>query len=477
MLRLSILFIFFQSLVFAKLPIALSDILASSASQDKAFYETFSFHQKKSEQVVLESFLKGENKVALIRADMLRKLHKKVSHGHSQAYKIIGKTTKRSILYFAGRFHTKPKSISVLKQHVFSIGELGDHASTYLKGLLNQTNLKYTLNTVSIGAFRSISKIDRQEIDAIFLFASKSYKNIIQKYLHPYPSNMKKFLQNQRDFVCTDTECYLPYYLIVSKNLGKHVMQNIYDKTKTILDIDSPLVANLGNYFMYTTNVKVPTPKQKIEEKSLYNISTDRNPILHRAPWMDLALGEAVRGKGSTEYQFPMLEQSYKYIRFSKGDKGITTAPNDSKFGSWCAAYICWTLGNSGFQIHKDGRMASQSFRYNKKVLYRKIPKPTFGAIVLYTKITNPMHGHIGYLFGLTSAGKYILLGGNQNNRLKFAAYPKRFGSYKLNGFYVPIDYKITAKDKLRKKDIYPSAKILNKRYGISNKSNSQKVR
>jgi len=477
MLRFFILVISFQSLVFAKLPMVLCDVIASSVSQDKVFYETFSFHQKKSEEYVLESFIQGESVVALIRADILRKLHQEVSRGKGQAYQIIGKTSKKSILYFAGKFETIPKDISALRQHTLSVGELGDHASIYLKKLLQEINLEYKINTVSIGAFRSISKINKQEIDGVFLFASTAYKSIVQKYLYPYPKSMKRFLQSQRDFVCTDGECYMPYYLIASKSLGKFVMKNIYSKIKTILDQKSPMVANLGEYFIDETSAKLPK-LTNVEKKSLPHIrNMERNPKLHRAPWMDLALGEAVRGKGSTEYQFPMLEQSYKYIRFSKGDKGITTAPNDSKFGSWCAAYVCWTLDNAGFKIHKDGRMASQSFRYNRKVLYKKVSKPIFGAIVLYTKISNPMHGHIGYLFGLTASGKYILLGGNQNNRLKFAAYPKRFGSYKLNGFYVPIDYTISVKDKLLKKDIYPSAKFLNKHYGISQQSSSTRVR
>jgi len=51
---------------------------------------------------------------------------------------------------------------------------------------------------------------------------------------------------------------------------------------------------------------------------------------------------------------------------------------------------------------------------------------------------------------------------------LKFADYPAQFGSYKLKGFYIPIDYKIKAEDSLTKKDIYNSADKLNKKYGIN---------
>jgi uncharacterized protein (TIGR02594 family) len=458
----------------------LSDTIATSATQDEVLYHTFSFRQEKSERKVLDAFIKGDAKVALLRADMLRKLYKNNENRLAPNYTIIGKTLKKSRLYYAGKL--KGHDLLNLKHTKLSVGILENAANVYLKALLKENNISYSLNTVSIDAYRSIRHIRTQNIDGIFLFASQSYKNIIANYIKPYPEVMMKFLKKQHDFECNNTYCFLPYYLVARKSLSEHVMQNIYMQTKSILDIESPLVAGLGEYLIGITPPSKPlqpfiAKKLKKKEVKIPQVRTNDNPKLHRAPWMDLALGEAIRGKGSTEYQLPMLDQSYKYIRFAKGDKGITTAPNDSKFGSWCAAYICWTLGNSGFTIHKDGRMASQAFRYNKKILYRKIDKPIFGAIVLYTKVTNPAHGHIGYLFGLTPSKKYILLGGNQNNRLKFAAYPKRFGSYKLNGFYVPINYQITSKDRLRKKDYYPSAKFLNKKYGIIHKSNNHKVR
>jgi len=474
------LFLVCHHLLLANLPMVISDTIASNVTQDKILYKTFSFSQKKSETKVLEAFIKGETKVALLRADMLRKLYQYNENRFAPNYIIIGKTLKRSRLYYAGKF--KAPDLLSLKHKKLSVGILENAAGGYLKALLKENDISHSLNTVSIDAYRSIRQIRTQNIDGIFLFASQSYKNIIANYLKPYPKVMMKFLKKQRDFECSNKYCFLPYYLVARKSLSEHVMQNIYIQTKSILDIESPLVAELGEYLIGITPPSKPlqpfiAKKTKKKEVKTPRVSTYKNPKLHRSPWMDLALGEAIRGKGSTEYQLPMLDQSYKYIRFAKGDKGITTAPNDSKFGSWCAAYICWTLGNSGFTIHKDGRMASQAFRYNKKILYKKIKKPIFGAIILYTKVTNPAHGHIGYLFGLTPSGKYILLGGNQNNRLKFAAYPKRFGSYKLNGFYVPIDYKITSKDRLRKKDYYPSAKFLNKKYGIIHKSNNHKVR
>jgi uncharacterized protein (TIGR02594 family) len=233
------------------------------------------------------------------------------------------------------------------------------------------------------------------------------------------------------------------------------------------------LTSNLGSYYINTQQKEYPEIIKKIPAKK-----DVKGPKFGRVPWMDIAIKEAILGKGSSEYVLPMLDLSYKYILFSKGTKGITTAPNDSKFGAWCAAYICWTLDKSGYKVHKKGRMASQSFRYFKNKLYKKIDKPIFGAITLYTSRKNPRHGHVGYLFGRTKQGNNILLGGNQNNRLKFASYPARgFGSYKFNGFYIPIEYKIKKRDYLTSKDNYKSVKSLNKRYGIKKSSQSRGVR
>ena len=102
MLRVFMLITLCYSLLIAKLPMALSDTIAFNATGDKTLYSTFSFVQKKSEREVLESFVSGENKVAFLRVDMLRKLHKHNENRAAPNYKIIGKTLKKSVLYFAG---------------------------------------------------------------------------------------------------------------------------------------------------------------------------------------------------------------------------------------------------------------------------------------------------------------------------------------------------------------------------------------
>jgi len=465
----------FVSLLQAKIPIAVSDTMEGFINNYPVFSRTFKVLVQHDEQSVCNTFFRKEAKLAIVRSDILADTDEKNMH----TYHIIGKLSSRAVLYFAMRDKDNI-STNKLEYKRISIGKLGDRANQYFKSFLKNQKVIYSNNYVSEDAYRTISELKRDRIDGFFLFNTDNYEKIASQYLQEYPSGLKESLKQYAGLYCENSRyCYATYYLVASDSLNKNIMKNIYEKIVLFLDTNKELSTNLGQYYIYTGNklkqVKKPILVFKKTTKTS-NKNTNRVSF-HRTPWMDIAIKEAIRGKGSAENVLPMLDLSYKYIRFAKGSGGITTAPNDNKEGSWCAAYVCWTLYKSGYKIHNKGRMASQSFRYFKNKLYKKIEKPIFGAITLYTSIKNPAHGHVGYLFGKTKNGRYILLGGNQSNRLKFADYPSRFGSYKLRGFYVPIGYKIKDADKLTVKDIYDSANRLNKEYGITSGKYSHTVR
>ena len=446
-------------------------------SSHALFAHSFKMAIFNSEVSVNEAFRSKKVKLAILRSDILYDLYTNSRHKKSIAYHIIGKLSARAILYFAMQ-NTTHHSIEKIEHKRISIGNLGDKSNKYLKIFLKDYKHFYNNNYISHDAYRTISDLRRSTIDGFFLFATEAYANVSADYLSTYPIGLKNVLKQQEGLSCEDEKyCYASYYLIASDNLNKHIMENIYTQVYSLLDPNKELSTNLGQYYIYTGEEKEERKNKALVYKKRKPKKSGKILSFHRTPWMDIAIHEAIKGKGSAENVLPMLDLSYKYIRFAKGNRGITTAPNDNKEGSWCAAYICWTLSKSGYKIHKKGRMASQSFRYFNNKLYRKISKPIFGAITLYTSIKNPAHGHVGYLFGKTKNGRYILLGGNQSNRLKFADYPARFGSYKLRGFYVPIGYKIQSQDKLTKEDIYPSAQKLNRKYGINAGKHSHTVR
>ena len=469
---MKIVFTFFLLLTFSIPSLAISLALSCTIEEriSKSSFVTKGVNPLPcmTEEAVRIAYKKGQTPLAILRADMLIKLAKASREKQMPAYHILGKLSAKSILYFA----TSPKHI-VSRSEDFedinvSIGLLGDHANTYFKNLFPEHHVPYSTHLYALDSYHSLGYLKKGKIQVMLLFVSEKYFEKYQKRMQPYPLALSKVLAADSNLKCTEDYCSAAYYLIAKDKIGPKVMHNIYLNAETIFDKNKiSLDQDLGAYYIDTHLTKpqaITVHKQVIIDEDPKPNYTKR---FGRAPWMDLAISEAIEGKGSSEYVVPMLALSYKYIRFAKGKGGITTAPNDSVEGSWCAAYICWTLDKSGYTIHQKGRMASQSFRYFNNKLYRKIKQPIFGAITLFTKVRNPAHGHVGYLFGKTASGKYIVLGGNQSNKLKFSAYPRYFAGNKLKGFYVPIDYKIEEKDTLTSKDIYSSAEVLNLKYGI----------
>ena len=459
------------SVLFAKVPILMTK-LSSSLIHGKTFSTLFESNYVENEDTIRIHFSDKQTHFAIIRKDILEKLSLEPNH---RSYYIIGELDKRMKLLFLAK-DNHYKSIQDLYRKHIVIDSLAYETSKYVKYIFKKYALSYDINIHSMNLYPAMRALKIGKVDALFMLSTPIVEKQFKAYIHPYPKEFFSLLEQFPELTCNKKLCGFKYYLIASGHVGKTVMHNIYTQLNMLWSKEKDLLSTIGNYYI-DTSYKIPEVTYVSSKKESPDASFV-GPTFGRAPWMDIAIKEAIRGKGSAENVLPMLDLSYKYIRFSKGKKGITTAPNDNKEGSWCAAYICWTLNKSGFKVHDKWRMASQSFRYFKDTLYKKINKPIFGAISLYTSMRNPRHGHVGYLFGRTPSGKNILLGGNQNNRLKFASYPAHgFGSYRFNGFYVPVDYVITEKDYLSTKDIYSSANVLNKRYGIKKSRQSGKVR
>lgn len=472
MLRLYILVLLFTlNTTSAKVSILLTHS-SSSLVKENIFSTLFQNTYVQKESDVLTKFLEKKVNFALVRKDMLKTLS---THTNHRPYYIIGELNKSMKLLFLTTSHHYIH-IEQLAHTTIATDKLSYKLNNYLSNILQIHSLSFNVHKVSMGFYSAVKALKNKKINALFMLASPQVEKKFKHLVYPYPEGFISELSKNTSLSCTKTQCSLKYYIIASERVGKTVMHNIYTKLKPLWSKNKNLLSSIGNYYIDTTNIR-PKHSKKNTNTFFYSKS-HKIPSFHRTPWMDVAINEAILGKGSAENIFPMLDLSYKYIRFSKGKKGITTAPNDSKMGSWCAAYICWTLDKSGYQVHPKWRMASQSFRYFKDKLYKKIKKPIFGAITLYTSKKNPRHGHVGYLFGRTPSGKNILLGGNQNNRLKFSAYPAYgFGNYTFNGFYIPIKYNIKPQDYLTKKDIYTSIKKLNIRYGIKKSKHTNKVR
>lgn len=188
-----------------------------------------------------------------------------------------------------------------------------------------------------------------------------------------------------------------------------------------------------------------------------------------RAPWMEIALEEAQKARGVIEEEEPMYSIAESYLRFV----GNRFEPTDSLRGPWCAAFMNWCIHRSGFRYAESASsLAPISPEYSRN--FREIAEPVYGCIVVYKHVTE-WKGHTGFLYGMSATGEYILLGGNQDNTIKFAnygEYTSRSRQKRLHGFYIPEDYTITQSDYLTSEDDNLDVDSENRRYGIASTGN-----
>lgn len=82
----------------------------------------------------------------------------------------------------------------------------------------------------------------------------------------------------------------------------------------------------------------------------------------------------------------------------------------------WCAAFVGFCLESVGIQ--------SSRFESAKSYLTwgQGIAAPLFGCIVVFERKGG---GHVGFIVGKDQAGRYMVLGGNQDNRVSIAPFGK----------------------------------------------------
>lgn len=79
----------------------------------------------------------------------------------------------------------------------------------------------------------------------------------------------------------------------------------------------------------------------------------------------------------------------------------------------WCASFVGWCLEQAGLQHPRSARARDYA---DWGV---PLDKPVLGAVVV---LTRPGGGHVGFYLGQRD-GKWLILGGNQSNRVNVAPY------------------------------------------------------
>lgn len=89
---------------------------------------------------------------------------------------------------------------------------------------------------------------------------------------------------------------------------------------------------------------------------------------------------------------------------------------------SWCAAFVGACLQQAGvpLTINAADRLLARKYRS----IGTKIAAPRVGAVAIFSRGTNPAHGHVGFVSGWTDT-HIVLLGGNQSNKVSLAHMPR----------------------------------------------------
>jgi uncharacterized protein (TIGR02594 family) len=126
--------------------------------------------------------------------------------------------------------------------------------------------------------------------------------------------------------------------------------------------------------------------------------------------WIQIALAEQGQSEIAGSKHNPRIVAYHQTVSMKARDDETP----------WCASFVEWCLREAG--LRGTGSAAARSYEDWGVFL----DKPVLGAIVTFTR---PGGGHVGFYMGQRD-GQWLILGGNQSNRVSIAPYdPSRMTS------------------------------------------------
>lgn len=127
-------------------------------------------------------------------------------------------------------------------------------------------------------------------------------------------------------------------------------------------------------------------------------------------PWMQIAISEVGVREWGASGDNPRILQYLQSCGISGNLLHDETA--------WCAAFVNWCVGQSGYQPRGSARVADW-WTWGRPV------QPTYGAICILQPLVvdQASSGHIGFLHAIDGNNVW-LLSGNSQNQVRIAAYP-----------------------------------------------------
>ncbi|WP_124950422.1 TIGR02594 family protein [Sulfuriferula thiophila] len=193
----------------------------------------------------------------------------------------------------------------------------------------------------------------------------------------------------------------------------------------------------------------IPTRSKEAQGQPLAVMPSDQK----RAPWMEVAIKEAIKWAGKKETIITKTDNFHEEIGLG-GDLGNTP---------WCASFVNYCLMESGNPYERSA--SSQFATHSKK--FTKINSPIYGSIIVWQKSGK---GHVAFVYGKDSISlKTIALGGNQNDKITFMLETDTTKT--LVGYFVPNTYLEFSK----KENVLSEFDVVNLNRSIGNTAYSRK--
>ena len=134
-------------------------------------------------------------------------------------------------------------------------------------------------------------------------------------------------------------------------------------------------------------------------------------------PWMDTAISQFGVKELTGNNDGTKVEEYLATTGLGKGNP-------------WCSSFVNWSMEQNGI----NGTNSARALSWNN--WGKSLSKPAYGSIATMTRKGG---GHVGFVAGVNSKGKIVLLGGNQGDMVKYAAYDQsKFVHFSYPKGYAP---------------------------------------
>lgn len=173
------------------------------------------------------------------------------------------------------------------------------------------------------------------------------------------------------------------------------------------------------DYYDQGNGTSIVTNNLYFDDGSKFQVFDHIEQNFTSTPWMGFASSQL----GQTEYS---PEDNPAIIGYH-----ATTGRFKTDEIPWCSSFVNWAISQAGIKGTNSASASSWS-RWGKK-----LNKPAYGSVASID-FGGGIH-HVGFVAGINSSGRIILLGGNQNDMVKYSSYStKRIVAYSYPNEFNP---------------------------------------